>query len=266
MGNIQILLTSIIFLAALGLFSGMLLAFASQVFAVKTDPRLEEVEKVLPGANCGACGYAGCRVYAEALLKGANPSLCKLGGEEITKKISAALGIKEYEVTNEKAMILCGAGRALCEGRSEYKGESTCRANTNMSGGSSSCIYGCLAYGDCALVCPVNAISLNGARPPIIDRVKCIGCGTCVAACPRNIIILENEDHKTFVLCSSFDKGAFVKKICKVGCIACGICVKDVPGGVMTMEGRLPKVEYEKGEPTEEWIAKCPQKTIVRYK
>ena len=135
-----------------------------------------------------------------------------------------------------------------------------------MSGGSSSCIYACLVYGDCIPVCPVNAISLNGDLPPIIDRTKCIGCGKCVAACPRKIIILEDEGHKTFVLCSSNDKGAFVKKICKAGCIACRICVKDVPGGVMTMEGRLPKVAYEKGEPTDGWIAKCPQRTIVRYK
>ncbi len=265
MNGPQILFISVIFLSLLGLFAGAILAFASIVFAVKTDPKLEEVEKALPGANCGACGYAGCKVYAEALLAGVSPTLCKLGGEEITKKIAEILGVKEYEVTKEKAVILCGAGRELCEERSDYKGEPTCRANTYIGGGSSSCEYGCLAYGDCALVCPVDAITINRKMPPVIDRAKCIGCGKCVTACPRKIIILEDEAHRTFVLCRSGDKGAFVKKTCKRGCIACRICVKDCPGGTMTMEGRIPLVDYEKGEPTAVWIAKCPQGTIVKY-
>lgn len=260
----SILLTSIIFMALLGLFSGGLLAFASIVFAVKVDPKLEEVERALPGANCGACGYAGCKVYAEALMTGANPTLCKLGGEETTKKVTEILGIKEYKITKAKAAILCGAGRELCEESSSYSGERTCRANTVTSGGSLSCTYGCLAYGDCALVCPVDAFTVREKLPPIIDRNKCIGCGKCVDECPRRIIVLEDEGHKTFVLCFSNDSGAFVKKICEVGCIACRICVKACPEGSMTMTGRLPKPNYE-SEPTAECIKKCPQSTIVKF-
>ncbi len=266
MSNLQILLASILSLALLGLFAGAILALASRIFAVKVDPRIEEVEKLLPGTNCGICGYAGCRTYAEALVKGANPGLCKPGSEVVAKKIADIVGIKDYEITSKKAVILCGAGKELCQERSEYKGERTCKAETNTVGGSSACIYGCLAYGDCAKVCPVNAITLNGKLPPIIDRDKCVGCGKCVEACPRNIIILEDEAHKTFVLCRSNDKGAFVKKICKRGCTACRICVKACPEGAMAMDGRLPTVNYEKGEPTEECIKKCPQDTIVKYK
>ena len=264
MNIVQVVLTSIIFMALLGLFSGALLAFASIVFAVKTDPRLEEVEKALPGVNCGACGYAGCKLYAKALLSGGNPTLCKLGGEETAKKVADILGIKEYEITKAKAIILCGAGRELCEERSSYSGERTCRANMFTSGGSSSCVYGCLAYGDCALVCPVDAFTVREKLPPIIDRNKCIGCGKCIAECPRKMIVLEDEGHKTFVLCFSNDKGAYVKKICKVGCTACRICVSTCPGGSMTMTGRLPKPNYQ-NEPTDECIKKCPQSTIVKY-
>jgi electron transport complex protein RnfB len=266
MNDMNILVFSVLTLSILGLAIGVLLSVASRIFAVKVDPKIEEIAKVLPGSNCGACGYAGCRAYAEALLSGANPGLCAPGGEDTAKNIAELVGIKGFEVTSKKAAILCGAGKALCELRSQYRGERTCRAETITAGGSSACAYGCLAHGDCVIVCPVNAMSFNGNMPPKIDRNKCIGCGKCVKACPRNIIILEDEGHRTFVLCSSGDKGPFVKKICKVGCIACRICVKDVPGGTMTMEGRIPKVEYAKGEPTEEWIAKCPQRTIVKYK
>lgn len=252
-------------MAFLGLFAGGGLAVASMVFYVKIDPRLEKLEKELPGANCGACGYAGCKVYAEAVMSGADPGLCKLGGEKVTRKITELLGLTGVAVTKEKAVILCGAGVLSCEQRSEYLGENTCRANTITSGGSSACGKGCLAFGDCIPVCPVDAIKHNGKLPPVIDREKCIGCGKCVAACPRNIIILANNDRKTFVLCSSNDKGPFTRKICKTGCFACRICVKDSPNGSMTMEGRIPSVHHEKGEPPLEWIKKCPAKTIVQY-
>jgi RnfABCDGE-type electron transport complex B subunit len=266
MDALSITLISVASLAALGFASGALLAAAARIFAVEVDPRTEEINKVLPGANCGACGYAGCKAYAEAVLKGADPTLCRLGGSEVAKKIAEIAGVKSYEVAPKKAVILCGAARELCEERSDYLGEKTCRANTLVAGGLSACIFGCLAYGDCVEVCPVGAIRQKGKLPPMIDREKCVGCGKCAAACPRNVIIIEDEEHKTFVLCRSFDKGAFVKKICKMGCIACRICVKECPEGTMTMEGRLPVVNYLKGEPTTECIAKCPQKTIIKYK
>jgi Na+-translocating ferredoxin:NAD+ oxidoreductase RNF subunit RnfB len=265
MNDMQTLIASISILGLLGLIAGTLLATASKIFAVKTDPRIEQVESLLPGSNCGACGYAGCRAYAEALIGGTDPTLCKPGGEETVKQIAEIVGIKEFEITKEKAIILCGAGKELCVGRSEYNGERTCKAETNISGGGSACTYGCLSHGDCALVCPVDAIKVNPSLPPTIDREKCVGCGKCVDACPRNLIILEDENHKTFVLCKSNDKGAVVRKICKVGCIACRICVKQCPEGTMTMEGRIPVVHYEVGEPTEECIKKCPAKTIVKY-
>lgn len=266
MDAFQITVVSIISLAVLGFFSGALLAAAARIFAVKVDPRVEEVMAALPGSNCGACGYAGCRAYAEAVIAGANPALCRLGGEEVTKNVARLVGTANYKITNDKATILCGAGRALCEERSAYLGEMTCRANTNAAGGSSACAFGCLTYGDCIKVCPVDAISPNGILPPIIDRQKCIGCGKCVAQCPRDIIILDDAKHRTYVLCASADKGPFVKRICKRGCIACRICVTACPAGTMTMEGRIPEVHYEKGEPTEECIGKCPQGTIVQYK
>jgi len=266
MNNTQVLLSSILSLGLLGLIAGVILAAASKIFHVRVDPKIQKLEELLPGTNCGACGYAGCKAYAEALItKGAGVGLCRPGGEEVASQIAEIVGVRDYEVTKQKAVILCGAGKELCQSRSEYSGEKTCRAETSTAGGSSSCAYGCLAFGDCAAVCPVDAIKLNGKLPPIIDREKCIGCGKCVDACPRNLILLEDEKNQTFVLCKSDDKGAVVKKICKLGCIGCKICVKACPNETITMPGRIPIVHYEKGEPTDECIAKCPQKTIVKY-
>jgi len=263
--NLQILIASVGTMALLGLIAGTILAAAARIFAVKTDPRIEEVEKELPGSNCGACGYAGCNAYAEALItKGVSAGLCRPGGEAVAKKIAEIAGVKEVEVTKAKAVILCGAGRELCAERADYSGEKTCRADAATSGGSSACAWGCLAHGDCASVCPVGAIKLNGKLPPVIDRDRCIGCGKCVAACPRHLIVLEDEKNKVFVLCSSRDPGAEVRKICKVGCIGCRLCVKFSQNESMTMEGRLPEIHYDRGDIGEQAISKCPQKTIVR--
>ena len=264
--QITIIIMSVLTLAGLGFLAGFGLALASKKFHVDVDPRVEKVLEALPGSNCAACGYPSCMAAAEAIVAGkAEANVCNLGGEHTTKLVCNILGVTGLAAKEKVwAVIRCGAGPDLCKHRFEYLGEETCSAANTAGGGFIACDAGCLGFGDCKLECPFNAIEHEKGKLPIIIREKCTGCGKCINACPRAIIHLKPVKQKVYILCSTKDKGAAVRKFCKLGCIGCRICVKQCPTQAITMEGRVPEINPEKCEVKEVCIQKCPTKTIKK--
>ena len=263
----MIIIISIISLSVLGLISGLMLGFAYQKFAVQEDPRVTKVLSILPGANCGACGYVGCKGFAEALVAGkVDVSGCLLGGDKISRLLASELGVKAENKEPKAAYLLCGGGKSRSENRFEYQGAPNCRSADQTGGGFKACTYGCLGFGDCSIVCPVNAISMSSDNLPVVDIVKCIACGKCIDVCPRKLFILLPKKTRFHVKCNSRDKGAVVRKICKVGCIACNLCQKACPNGAIAIEGNLAVIDQNKCRNAGECLKVCPMKTIVEFK
>lgn len=261
------ILISILSTAGLGIFFAGILAVANKTLKVEEDPRVATVEEILPGLNCGACGYAGCQVYAEALIKeGASPNLCSAGGADVAKKLAGFLGVEAKATIKKIALLHCNADDTERIKPAEYKGIKTCAAATLINGGLG-CRYGCLGYGDCAVICPFDAISMVKGLPRV-DPDKCTACGKCTKACPRDLYTIgERNNSVVIVACNSKDKGAIVRKVCPKGCIACKICEK-LSGGIFKVEDNLARVDYKsiKGKETdwEKIMAKCPTKVIIR--
>jgi len=256
------ILIPIITLGSLGLMFGLWLVFANKIFAVKTDPRIEQILNVLPGANCGACGNAGCQGYAAALIKGeAEISNCPPGGIETQLEISKILGVAVKETTKQTATLICGGG-SRCDNKYNYTGPKTCTAADILLGGEKSCSFACIGFGDCLRICPFDAIRIGEDNLPIIDKSKCTACGKCVKICPKNVLILSPADKQYHINCNSTDKGAAVMKACKVGCIGCGKCKNVCPSGAITIENNLAKIDYNKCTNCGECIKVCPTKAI----
>jgi electron transport complex protein RnfB len=273
--NITIILISIISLAIIGGLSGAILAFASEKFKVEKDPKVEEVLELLPRANCGACGYPSCFALAEAIVAGkADPTACKIGGESTANRIAEKLGAGKCEIKERLvARVFCGGSNENCGKKFEYKGIPDCDAALLVSGGDKLCSYGCLNYGTCVKACKFDAMKMPARRSinegggddglPVIDPEKCVTCGKCVTACPRKIIGYIPKSATVVVNCSTKDKGAYIKKICKVGCISCRLCEKACAPGAITMKENLPVIDYGKCTACLECVRVCPMKTII---
>ncbi len=262
LGNLLII--SAVSMGGLGAALAGFLAFADKKLKVDEDPRIEALTGILPNTNCGGCGYPGCRMLAEALLKGeAPPNSCVAGGSGVARSLAAYLGVEAKEHKRILAVVLCKGGRAEAGRRATYRGEMTCTA-ANLTGGDKSCTYGCLGYGECVDACKYDAMAMDGNGLPVVFHDKCIGCGACARACPREIIEMHPEDHKLFVYCRSRDKGAHAKKVCSVSCIACGLCVKDcsIPGGVVVKDN-LAVVNYAVAPQNDESTKRCPTRCIL---
>lgn len=239
------------------------LGFAANAFKVERDERIDRIEEGLPGANCGACGYAGCAAFAEAVVNGEAPvGGCPVGGESTLKHISDIMGSESVAGVREVAQVLCKGGWKETQRPAEYRGVETCKAANMVSGGTKSCQYGCLGMGDCAFVCPFDAIVMNDNGLPEIDPEKCTACGKCVTACPRSIIVLAPENKINHIRCSSHDSGKIVRKICEVGCIGCGICARACPVDAISMEDNLAVIDYEKCVNCGICAEKCPTNAI----
>lgn len=259
------ILNTVILLGGIGLVFGFILAVAAKKFAVPVDPRQEHLTRILPGVNCGACGFPGCSGYAEALIKeGTDPGMCTVGGEEAAKKIGEILGKEVTLREKQVARVLCG-GRD-CELKFNYIGINECHAANSVAGGFKSCRYACLGLGDCVKVCDFDAIRWEPGKIPEIIPQKCTACGKCIEACPGNVIKLIPEKAEVYVKCSSQDKGPSVKKICKTGCFACRICVKFCPEKAITMDENLAVIDYGKCKGRGICVEKCPSKTIIYTK
>ncbi len=259
------ILLALLIIGALGLLFGAVLAYAGKVFAVPKDRRIDDIIEVLPGANCGGCGYAGCSNFAKALIEGTGDvSGCPVGGVEIADKIAEILGIQTKKNVRLTALVRCSGGNRA-ERKYEYVGEKDCLAASLVAGGPLECKYGCLGFGTCVKACPFGAISVeNGAA--VVDHEKCTGCLKCVKACPRGIIVPVPYTADVNVLCSSHDKGAVLRKICEIGCLGCKICVNTCKYDAIHVEDNLAVIDYDKCITCGECAEKCPRGLIKNSK
>jgi Na+-translocating ferredoxin:NAD+ oxidoreductase RNF subunit RnfB len=261
-------LFSVVSLGALGLFAGLFLAFAHQKFKVEEDPRVEKIDKLLPGANCGACGMPGCRGFAEAVVEERiDPAGCLLGGDETAKLVSWIMGVEKKEREKQVAVCICGGGKENSFTSFDYAGVETCVASDQLGGGFKACAYGCLGFADCEVVCPVDAITMSDNKLPVVDFGKCIGCEKCVRACPRDLFVMVPYKPTLYLInCNSKDKGAVSRKVCKNSCIACRICEKKCPTQAITIADNLAIIDQSKCIQCDACFAACPTKAISCYK
>ena len=253
-----------IVLTVLGIIFGIILAVASKVFAVEKDPREEAIGEILPGANCGGCGYPGCGGYASAVVKGIAPvNACAPGGAELAQKIGAIMGVEAGSQARQVAFVKC-AGTCDKAGKDyEYHGLNDCiMVNMMQSGGPKSCNYGCLGEGTCVKACPFDAIHIVDGIA-VVDKEACKACGKCVAACPKHLIELVPYKAKHLVQCSSKDMGKNVMKACSVGCIGCHLCEKNCPKDAVHVVDNVAYIDQEKCVGCGICAQKCPKKIIL---
>jgi len=255
---------TLVFLAGLGTVFGIGLAMAAKRFAVEVDPKVEQVKDVLAHAHCGACGYAGCEQYAEAVVKNPDvaPNLCTPAGAKGAEAVAQITGKKAEAREPVFARIMCQGGRSNSVKRFKYEGVIDCRAAVLAGGGDKACAYGCLGYGTCARVCPFGAITMSENALPIIDVAKCTGCRKCEQACPKRVIEVLPASRQVLVACHSKDKGIETKKSCQVGCIACGKCVKVCPFDAPSVTNNLSRIDIDKCRVCGLCVAPCPMNSI----
>jgi electron transport complex protein RnfB len=265
----QIILFTIITLVAIGSAAAIILYFVAQKFKVFEDPRIGQVEEVLPAANCGGCGFPGCRNFAETLVKQENWDglFCPVGGNDTMAKAASILGKVAIEQAPRVAVVRCNGTPEFRPRLNIYDGASTCAIIHNLYIGESGCPYGCLGEGDCVVVCDFDAIHMDPAtRLPVVVDDKCTACGACVDACPRNIIELRKKnkkDRKIFVSCINEEKGVVAKKNCSVACIGCSKCFKVCPYEAITMENNLAFIDSDKCKLCRKCAPECPTDSIL---
>ncbi|HHS50930.1 MAG TPA: RnfABCDGE type electron transport complex subunit B [candidate division Zixibacteria bacterium] len=257
------LLGSIVELGFLALVFGAFLGFAAKKFAVKVDERVEKIEAVLPGANCGACGFPGCAGYAKAVVEGTAPVMaCPPGGAEVSTLICEILGTEAGETVKTIAALKCRGGKNRARDKFEYDGIRDCRAAALVMDGHKLCPNGCTGLGTCEEVCPFDAITMSEEDLPIISEEKCTGCGVCVAECPKNVLELIPAKSQVWIACNNVFPGKLVKSSCDTGCIACGICAKNCPADAIIIENNLARIDYEKCTNCQICVVVCPTGTI----
>lgn len=235
----------ILAVCVIGLICGVGLSVASSVMEVKEDERFPVLRACLPGANCGACGFTGCDGYAKALLEGGvKTNLCVPGGAEAAGKLAEALGVEAEASVRQIAVVRCGGSCEKTALKEEYHGIRSCKGAKLLFGGPGACSYGCIGFGDCAAVCPQDAISLEQGVARI-SAERCIGCGLCAKQCVQGVIALVPETAGAMVRCSNRDKGAATRKACTAGCIGCGKCVKNCEAGAISVQNNLAVIDPE---------------------
>lgn len=265
--------TAVLVLGAIALIASVVLFVISKKFAVHEDPRIGQVAELLPGANCGGCGFPGCSGMADALVKGADTGSidglrCPVGGDDVMNQVADLLGMA---MANSEPMVAVVRCNGSCENRpriAEYDGLRTCEAMNSTGAGETGCGYGCLGCGDCTKACQFGAISMNAETGlPEVDEEKCTSCGACVKACPRHIIELRKKGPKgrrVYVQCVNKDKGPVAKKACAVACIGCGKCQKVCKFEAITVENNLSYIDYSKCKMCTKCVDECPTGAIIK--
>lgn len=248
--------------AIVGILAGVILALASHFMHVPVDETTVKIRECLPGANCGACGYAGCDEYANALTEGGVAgNLCIPGGVTAINEIADILGVEAGEIVSKTAVVGCNGKCDIAEKKAEVDGIPTCTANSMLYGGPKACVFGCIGCGDCASACPSDAIDfVDGIA--VVDKELCTGCGACTKACPKNVIKLIPKSAKVFNFCNSKDKGAVARKACKSACIGCKKCEIKCESGAIKVENNLAVIDYEKCTSCGICAENCPTKSL----
>lgn len=261
------LLIPILILAAIGLIAGLGLAIASKILAVPVNGKEQQIREVLPGANCGACGFSGCDGYAKALADGTAEStaLCSPGGAKTAESIAAILGVAGDSLVRRAAVVHCRGCHENTGIKMNYSGVQTCRTASQLYGGPGACSYGCIGLGDCVAVCEYGALQIREGVAAV-DPALCTACGKCIRTCPKGLIdLLPAETPKAAVLCSSKAKGAQTRKDCKAGCIGCKKCEKVCPSDAVVVTANLAHINPDKCTACGACVENCPQHCIELF-
>ncbi len=260
-------MTVLVAVAALGgitLVLAIVLAVANRKLYVYEDPRIDIVEDMLPHANCGACGYPGCKPFAEALTKGeTNPGKCTVSSEAGIDQIANYLGLIAEREDKKVARLACAGGSNVARNRAKYEGIKSCQAASLISGGGKGCFWGCLGFGDCETVCDFNAITMDEHGLPVVNEEKCTACGDCVEVCPKDLFALQYQKHQLLVACKNLEAGDEILEECEVACTACGRCAMDAPNGMIKIESNLAVIDYSNYTNSQVPIERCPTGAIV---
>jgi Na+-translocating ferredoxin:NAD+ oxidoreductase RNF subunit RnfB len=265
------ILYTIISLSLLGAVSAVVLYFVAQKFKVFEDARIDLVEAELPAANCGGCGYAGCRNLAETMVKAETLDglYCPVGGNDVMARISKVLGREAVAREARIAVLRCNGTCELRPRTSHYEGVSSCAVEALLYGGETGCSYGCLGCGDCAVACSFDALHMDPLTGlPVVDDKKCTACGACIKACPKDLFELRKRwkgDKKIYVACMNKDRGALAGKNCSVACIGCSKCYKVCPWEAITMNDYLAFIDSEKCRLCRKCVPECPTDSIIEF-
>ncbi len=259
----MLVLTAVGTLGGLTLLLASLLVLANRKLHVPEDPRIDIVEDMLPLANCGACGFPGCRPFAEALVEGETlPGKCTVSNDEGRARIARFLGVDVGAQERWVARLACAGGTNVARNHARYSGLQTCRAAAQVAGGGKGCFWGCLGLADCAEACDFDAIEMDAHALPLVSEERCTACGDCVDACPKDLFSLHPVSHRLWVACSSLEAGDELLEDCEVACTACGRCEMDGKG-LISMTSNLPVVDYDGRHETKVPIQRCPTGAIV---
>lgn len=258
------ILTAVAFIGGLSILLAGILALANARLKVYEDPRIDKVEELLPGANCGACGQPGCRAFAEDVIEGnSQPSGCPVGGPETAESVAHFLGVDPGSAVRKVARLMCAGSSEVAGHAAEYAGYTSCRAAATVAGGPKACNYGCIGLGDCEIVCDFNAIKMSPTGLPFVNASKCTSCNDCVEVCPKGLFELVPINQHLIVQCKSVLEGDEILEMCDVACTACTRCAADAPEGLINMEKNLPVINSSKLElETDIATLRCPTGAI----
>lgn len=252
-------------MAGIGSLLAAILAVANRKLYVYEDPRIDDVESMLPGANCGACGCAGCRAFAEKAVQGQiSPGKCTVSTPDGIVAIASFLGVAAGSEEKRTALLACAGGSHVARNRARYDGMGTCRAAALVSGGGKGCSWGCLGLADCERACDFDAIHMDEHGLPVVTASKCTACGDCVRACPKELFSIHPVSHRLWVACKNLLHGDAAEAECEVACTACGRCAADAPEGLIKIVNNLAVVDYTKNRlASQAPIQRCPTGAIV---